>query len=71
MNSRVVLPMKVSASPARLLVPSARRSGATLIRLAEDSGEWLTLDPVTVNIFLRELRPYWTKADPEPLPIVT
>src|SRR5208283_3963271 len=21
--------------------------------------------PVTVNIFLRELRPYWTKADPE------
>jgi hypothetical protein len=26
--------------------------------------------PVTANIFLRELRPYWTKADPEPLPIV-
>jgi endonuclease III len=26
--------------------------------------------PVTVNIFLRELRPYWKKADPEPLPIV-
>ncbi len=26
--------------------------------------------PVTVNIFLRELRPYWTKADPEPLPVV-
>ncbi len=26
--------------------------------------------PVTVNIFLRELRPYWEKADPEPLPIV-
>jgi hypothetical protein len=25
---------------------------------------------VTVNIFLRELRPHWTKADPEPLPIV-
>lgn len=25
--------------------------------------------PVTVNIFLRELRPYWRKADPEPLPI--
>jgi endonuclease III len=23
--------------------------------------------PVTVNIFLRELRPYWGKADPEPL----
>jgi len=26
--------------------------------------------PVTVNIFLRELRPYWTKADPEPLSVV-
>jgi hypothetical protein len=26
--------------------------------------------PVTVNIFLRELRPFWRKADPEPLPIV-
>ncbi len=26
--------------------------------------------PVTVNIFLRELRPYWRKADPMPLPIV-
>ncbi len=25
---------------------------------------------VTANIFLRELRPYWSKADPEPLPIV-
>jgi len=27
--------------------------------------------PVTMNIFLRELRPYWRKADPEPLPAVT
>lgn len=26
--------------------------------------------PITVNIFLRELRPYWTKADPEVLPVV-
>lgn len=26
--------------------------------------------PVTLNIFLRELRPYWKKADPEPLTIV-
>ncbi len=26
--------------------------------------------PVTTNIFLRELRPFWAKADPEPLPIV-
>ncbi len=27
--------------------------------------------PVTVNIFLRELRPHWNKADPAPLSIVT
>ena len=26
--------------------------------------------PVTVNIFLRELRPVWRKADPDPLPRV-
>jgi len=26
--------------------------------------------PVTVNIFLRELRPFWAKADPAPLPAV-
>lgn len=26
--------------------------------------------PVTINIFLRELRPIWSKADPEPLPLV-
>jgi len=26
--------------------------------------------PVTTNIFLRELRPVWPKADPEPLPVV-
>jgi hypothetical protein len=26
--------------------------------------------PVTVTIFLRELRPFWPKADPAPLPIV-
>ena len=26
--------------------------------------------PVTANIFLRELRPFWAKADPEPLPAV-
>ena len=28
------------------------------------------IGPVTVNIFLRELRPFWEKADPDPLPIV-
>ena len=28
------------------------------------------IGPVTTNIFLRELRPFWRKANPEPLPIV-
>jgi hypothetical protein len=28
------------------------------------------IGPVTVNIFLRELRPYWKKSDPDPLPFV-
>ena len=35
-------------------------------RLAEFYG----VGPVTVNIFLRELRPHWEKADPEPLSFV-
>ncbi|MCX5886173.1 MAG: hypothetical protein NT096_09740 [Proteobacteria bacterium] len=26
--------------------------------------------PVTMNIFLRELRPFWKKSNPEPLPVV-
>ena len=26
--------------------------------------------PITMNIFLRELRPFWIKADPHPLPVV-
>jgi len=26
--------------------------------------------PITMNIFLRELRPFWIKADPNPLPVV-
>ncbi len=28
------------------------------------------IGPVTVNIFLRELRPHWKKAEPEPLSVV-
>jgi endonuclease III len=28
------------------------------------------IGPVTMNIFLRELRPFWTKANPDPLPAV-
>ncbi len=32
--------------------------------------EFYGIGPVTANIFLRELRPFWKKANPEPLPIV-
>ncbi|UCG93064.1 MAG: hypothetical protein JSV97_05000 [candidate division WOR-3 bacterium] len=28
------------------------------------------IGPVTTNIFLRELRPVWKKADPDPMPVV-
>ena len=28
------------------------------------------IGPVTMNIFLRELRPFWKKSNPEPLPVV-
>lgn len=33
-------------------------------------GAFYGIGPVTTNIFLRELRPFWTKANPEPLPMV-
>jgi hypothetical protein len=33
-------------------------------------GDFYGVGPVTTNIFLRELRPYWQKADPAPLPVV-
>jgi endonuclease III len=32
--------------------------------------EFKGIGPITTNIFLRELRTVWKKADPEPLPIV-
>jgi hypothetical protein len=48
-----------------------------LHRLAKDSADlesklldFYGVGEITANIFLRELRPYWKKADPEPLPIV-
>lgn len=54
--------------------------GGSLIRLHKEAADPRDLEnrllafygvgPVTVNIFLRELRPYWRKADPEPLPVV-
>lgn len=55
--------------------------GGRLSRLHDDARDsrdvearLLTLygvGPVTMNIFLRELRPFWSKADPEPLAQVT
>lgn len=33
-------------------------------------GAFYGVGPVTVNIFLRELRPFWAKANPAPLPVV-
>ena len=54
--------------------------GGSLNRLHREARDALDLEmrllrfygvgPVTVNIFLRELRPYWRKSDPEPLAIV-
>jgi endonuclease III len=54
--------------------------GGSLLRLHDAANDARDLEerllafygvgPVTMNIFLRELRPYWTKADPEPLPEV-
>ena len=32
--------------------------------------EFKGIGPITTNIFLRELRPVWRKANPEPLPII-
>ncbi len=54
--------------------------GGSLIRLhdaARDAHEveerllaFYGVGPVTMNIFLREIRPFWAKADPVPLPAV-
>jgi len=48
-----------------------------LHRQAKDSADlenkitsFYGIGPVTANIFLRELRPFWKKSDPEPLPVV-
>jgi hypothetical protein len=38
--------------------------------LEERLGAFYGVGPVTTNIFLRELRPRWARADPAPLPIV-
>jgi len=40
------------------------------VDLEERLRAYYGVGPVTVNIFLRELRPFWMKADPAPLPVV-
>lgn len=59
------------------LIEEYRGSLSELHRVARDGGDlesrleaFYGVGPVTVNIFLRELRPYWSKADPEPLAVV-
>jgi len=49
----------------------------TLHKRSSDSNDLETrvmqfygIGPVTTNIFLRELRPFWKKSNPEPLPVV-
>jgi endonuclease III len=54
--------------------------GGSLLRLHQQARDSRDLEarlqrfrgvgPVTVNIFLRELRPYWPKSNPAPLPLV-
>jgi hypothetical protein len=51
----------------RRLHESARDAADLEARLLDFYG----VGPVTANIFLRELRPFWPKADPSPLPAVT
>jgi hypothetical protein len=56
------------------------RYGGSLIQLHQEAKDSSDLEarlesfhgvgPVTTNIFLRELRPVWSKANPEPLPVV-
>jgi len=55
------------AGSLQRLHEAARDAGDLEGRLLEFYG----VGPVTANIFLRELRPFWLKADPQPLPVVT
>lgn len=61
----------------RTLVERYRGSLQALHDAASDSADleervdaFYGVGPVTTNIFLRELRPFWAKADPAPLPWV-
>ena len=61
----------------KTLLTAYNGSLARLHKTASDSAElegrlrrFHGIGPVTANIFLRELRPFWRKADPEPLSVV-
>lgn len=51
-------------------LPTLHRRAADAADLEARLLAFWGVGPVTVNIFLRELRPWWRKADPEPLPVV-
>lgn len=60
-----------------MLLECYRGSLKRLHRAAKDSADlearvsgFYGVGPVTTNIFLRELRPVWSKANPDPLPVV-
>jgi hypothetical protein len=60
-----------------MLLECYRGSLKRLHRAAKDSADlearvsgFYGVGPVTTNIFLRELRPVWSKANPDPLPAV-
>ncbi len=71
---------KTSSKVLKICEKLIKEYGASLKRLhaaARDGRdleelllEFYGVGPVTVNIFLRELRPFWNKANPEPLPLV-
>jgi len=71
---------KTAAKILKICETLIKEYDGSLKRLYEESGDGKDIEnrllnfygigPVTVNIFLRELRPYWKKADPEPLPRV-
>jgi len=76
--------VRYDESKSRQLLRNAKalldRYGGSLQRLHDEARDPADLErrlqtfyrvgPVTANIFLRELRPFWPKADPEPLPRV-
>lgn len=76
--------VRYDESKSRQLLRNAKtlldRYGGSLQRLHDEARDpedlerrlqtFYRIGPVTTNIFLRELRPFWPKADPEPLPRV-